>query len=106
MNQKVSLFPTITAAIKSSPKDVWWIVCLDYTDVQGNLYRKESMKKKDRLKYNSAGTIYYDWIHSSQRSAMYVLVCTTKEGEQNRTGLGQKACSRWRFLGNLHLRSL
>ena len=38
-----------------------------------NLYRKESMyEKKDRLKYNSAGTIYYDWIHSSQRSAMYV----------------------------------
>ena len=69
MNQKVSLFPTITAAIKSSPKDVWWIVCLDYTDVQGNLYRKESIKKGSSKVQQRR---YYDWIHSSQRSAMYV----------------------------------
>ena len=68
MNQKVSLFPTITTAIKSSPKDVWWIVCLDYTDVQGNLYRKESMKKGS----SKVQQRYYDWIHSSERSAMYV----------------------------------
>ena len=38
------------------------------SDVQGNLYRKEGMKKGS----SKVQQRYYDWIHSSQRSAMYV----------------------------------